>query len=142
MMHLNIDWDEILVNNFLVDRVSDRSLFELRSQKKRKSFFGKMCHDYENMLINEYIVKIQNFHADIRRYSIKNILLKYGAKENCYIMSCDEEKVKIISIEKGIEICCSYSDSMPIFLICTEKLVFFHGHYDGMRTPDFILFRK
>jgi hypothetical protein len=141
MTDLNIDWENIFVNNFLVERVRDRSLFELRSLKRRKDFFNKMCHNYLDMLICDYVLKLPSFQIDMEINAIKTILVKYGAKDNCYFMSHNEDSNdKIIAIENGLEICRSHS--MPVFLICTENLVFFHGHYDGKNTPEFILSRN
>jgi hypothetical protein len=140
MAQSGINWEEVLVNNFLTERIRDRSLFELRSQKKRKDFFSKMCHDYEDRLIRDYMIKLPSFHGNEEIITIKKILAQNGAKKNCYVMSyCERDDGKVVPIEDGIQVC--RTCLMSNFLICTEDLVFFQGEFEGSYPPRFILYR-
>ena len=135
MPQSTIDWEEVLVSNFFDEKVRERSLFELRSKKKRRNFFNKIA------LIPNYMTEIPKFHPDEEVSALIKILEKYGAKRSCYaISSSNRNDRRILSIKEGIDMI--YNNyALTDFLIFTENLAVFQCESGGYRPSRFILYR-
>lgn len=83
------EYEEMLVKGFFRKRLQDRVIFELSSEKKRISALNRLCHNYEEVLNENYMIEIPKPNSDYNK--IRNLLKSYGAQDNCYVISYNKD---------------------------------------------------
>jgi len=132
--------ENIFVETFIVKGKRERSIFELKSKKKRRDFFSKLCHRYQEIIDMRWSIKIQTPNSDST--TIYDRLLKNGAGNSCYVMSYFQEldREKLPTKEALIQ-CIGHG--MPSIIICTpNELAYFEGEQDSGPPPRFMLKKK
>jgi hypothetical protein len=132
--------ENIFVETFIVKGKRERSLIELKSKEKRRNFFNKLCHRYQDLIDMRWSIKIPVPNSDST--TIYDRLLKNGAGNNCYVMSyfqeLDQEKLPI----KEALIQC-IGRGMPSIIICTpNELAYFEAEQESGPPPRFMLIKK
>ncbi len=93
---MNYDLEKKFVENFIQKRWQDRIIYEFSKEKKRKVALSRFCHNAENYIKkNTVIYKGCNFGDIID-------LLEFKSKEECYIISWDDDGLSI-SIGKALD---------------------------------------
>jgi hypothetical protein len=84
-MEVSMDKEKevVIVNRFFSKRLKDRVVHELTSGKKRVEALNRLCHDYKNTLIPEYMFEIQSPNSDYQE--IASLLQKQGAPNECML---------------------------------------------------------
>lgn len=132
--------EEIIVKSFFNKRLQDRILFELASTKKRKDAIGRLSHNYVELLNDKYMIEIpkpNSYYVDIIK-----LLKQYGAKEECYVISYNEnidgKSLPLLEAMKN-----SVGFGMPSIISCIPgKLAYFEAEQVMGVPPRFILRRE
>jgi len=61
---MNAELEEIIIKAFFEKRVRERILFELASSKKRLDALGRLCHNYNTNLREQYMYEIPKPNSD------------------------------------------------------------------------------
>lgn len=83
------EYEEMLVKDFFRKRLQDRIIFELSSEEKRTSALNRLCHNYEEVLDENYMIEIPKPNSDYNK--ILKLLKSYGARDNCYVISYNKD---------------------------------------------------
>lgn len=128
------------VKTFILKNKRERSIYELKSKKKRRDFFSKLCHRYNEIIDPRFMIKIEPPNSS--SMDIFQVLRKEGAGENSYLMSfLDELDGKKMSLSEALENCVGIG--MPSIVICTpEKLAYFEAEQEAGSPPRFLLKMK
>ena len=131
------EYEEMLVKNFFNKRIQNRIIFELNSEKKRRSALDRLCHNYGEVFIEKYIIEIPKQNSDYNE--ILNILKYYGAKENCYVISYNKEiDGQYMLLPPVLEKAVGYG--MPSIISCLpNKLLYFESEQIYGSPARFIL---
>jgi hypothetical protein len=131
------EYEEMIVKNFFTKRIQNRIIFELNSERKRRSALDRLCHNYGEVLIEKYIIEIPKPNSDYSE--ILDILKSYGAKENCYAISYNKEidgQYMLLSTALGKAV----GYGMPSIISCIpDKLLYFESEQIYGSPARFIL---
>lgn len=128
------------VESFVLKNKRERSIFELNSKKKRKNFFSKLCHRYNDIIDNRFMTELS---APNSNYSeIYRLLMEEGAGRDCYLISYFEElDGKRIPLAQALKNC--VGGGMPSIVICDPgKLAYFEAEQQAGPPPRFLLKKK
>lgn len=134
---MNKEYEEMVLKNFFNSRIQDRIIYELSSEKKRKNALNRLCHNYRDVLIQDYMIKIPKPNSDYN--VIANLLIAYGAKDNCYVISYNNEidgqyLPLILALKKVV------GYGMPSIISCLpNKLLYFESEQEYGSPARFIL---
>jgi hypothetical protein len=139
-MKIEKDIEKIFVETFVVKNKRDRSLFELNSKKKRKDFFSKLCHRYDQIIDSRYTTKLPSPNSSSEH--IHQILKKYGAGKDCYLLSYFKDlDRKTMLLSEALEQ--RVGRGMPNIVICNpNKLAYFEAEQEVGSPPRFIIKKK
>ncbi len=128
------------VKTFVLRKKRERSIYELKSKKKRKDFFSNLCHRYNEVIDSRFMTKIETPNSSSS--DICQILRKEGAGKNCYLLSYFEElDGRRMPLSQALDDCVGIG--MPSIVICSpEKLAYFEAEQEAGPPPRFILKKK
>jgi hypothetical protein len=98
---------------------------------------NRLCHNYGHVLIQDYMIKIPKPNSDYNE--IANLLKSYGAKDNCYVISYNNEidgqyLPLILALKKAV------GYGMPSIISCLpNKLLYFESEQEYGSPARFIL---
>ncbi|SMQ77914.1 hypothetical protein SAMN05444673_3139 [Bacillus sp. OV166] len=129
-----------IVKMFFSKRIQDRVIFELSSKKKRIEALSRLCHNYENTLVPDYMVEIPSPNSDYQE--IASLLKKQGARNECYVISWDQETDgRHLPLNEALKKVVGYG--MPSIVSCVEgKIAYFEAEQEVGSPPRFILKRE
>jgi hypothetical protein len=132
--------EAVIVNRFFSKRLKGRVVHELTSGKKRVEALNRLCHDYKNTLIPEYMFEIQSPNSDYQE--IASLLKKQGAPNECYVISWNEEvDGKHLPLNEALKKVVGFG--MPSIVSCIEgKLAYFEAEQESGSPPRFIIKRE
>lgn len=130
--------EKMIIKNFFVKGYHERVIFELNSKKKRLDAFHRLCHNYENVLVNTYMEEYDGSNY----LEIYRILKSYGAKDSCYVMSYNSLiDGRYMELEEALEVAVGFG--MPSLIVCDpNKLVYFEAEQVQGAPPRYILRRS
>ena len=139
-MKIEKDIEKIFIETFVVKNKRDRSLFELNSKKKRRDFFSKLSHRYDEIIDLRYTTKIPSPNSSSEY--IHQILKKHGAGKDCYLLSYfNELDRKMMLLSEALEQC--VGRGMSSIVICIpNKLAYFEAEQEVGPPPRFIIKMK
>lgn len=136
----DVDIERQFVKNFVIQRLQDRSLFELTSERKRDRFFSRLGYSQELVLKQKFVTKVPHLRAEQEKSEIMQMLKTRGAGTHCYrITDSGEMSGERCHIEEGIDRCVF---SRLTILICTDTLAFLQTERTSGSPPRFILKAK
>jgi hypothetical protein len=132
--------EAVIVNRFFSKRLKDRVVYELTSGKKRVEALNRLCHDYKNTLIPEYMFEIHSPNSDY--HEIASLLKKQGAPNECYVISWNEEvDGKHLPLNEALKKVVGFG--MSSIVSCIEgKLAYFEAEQESGSPPRFIIKRE
>lgn len=128
------------VQTFVLKNKRERSIYELHSKKKRREFFHKLCHDYNEIIDSRFMRKLDPPNSNSN--DIRQILQKEGAGKSCYVLSHFEEIDGIrMPLSEALDNC--VGGGMPSIVICSpKKLAYFEAEQEVGPPHRFILRMK
>jgi len=136
----DVDIERQFVKTFVIQRLQDRSLFELTSERKRERFFSRLAHSQELVLKQKFVITVPHLRAEQEKSEITRMLKTRGAGTYCYkITDSGELSGERCCIEEGIDRCVF---SRMTILICTDTLAFLQTERTSGSPPRFILKAK
>jgi len=131
--------EEQFVNIFVQTNRRVRCLFELGSPKRRRDFLNRLCHDYETVFDERYLVELAKPNSDVE--ALEKILTPNGAGKICRVISfCEELDGKEMNLSEALRLSIGYG--FPSVLICTPSLAYFEAEQLQGPPPRFILRKK
>lgn len=136
---MNKEYEEIIVRSFFEKRIQNRIIFELLSTKKRKDALSRLCHNYKDVLCEKYMMELPKPNSN--HIDIEGLLKKYGANDNCYVISwhneIDGQCLPLIdALEQVVGL------GMPSLVFCVpDRLLYFEGEQCQSTPPRYILKR-
>jgi hypothetical protein len=129
-----------IVKRFFSKRIQDRVIFELSSKKKRMEALSRLCHNYENTLVPEYMVEIPSPNSDYQ--GIVSLLKKLGASNECYVISWDPETDgRHLPLNEALKKIVGYG--MPSIVSCVEgEIAYFEAEQEVGSPPRYLLKRE
>ena len=129
--------EELFVQKFVLQDRRERSLFELRSLKKRRKFFDKI---YDKSILDErnIIVLGDEFKSKFQSTMLLKLLTDQKIKEKCYLMSAVTELDRVyVSVNDGVDrfLQCYFGT----VLVCGENLALVHGEKANAHSPFWLL---
>ncbi len=139
-MNMEKATEKEFVEAFVLKKKRERSIFELNSKKKRREFFSKLCHRYDNIIDSRYMTKLKAPNSNSK--DIYQILMKEGAGKNCYMLSYFEDlDGKTMPLTEALDNC--VGRGMPSVVICDPgKLAYFEAEQETGSPPRFLLKMK
>ena len=128
--------EEEFVRAFVIKERRERTLFELASKKKRGNFFSKLCHNFDEILDERFMVGVQVSVSD----EALTLLKSYGAPSGCYVMSYgDPDGQNLLLCDALHE---AVGMGMPSIVICISgRLAYFEAEQVYGSPPRFLLKR-
>jgi tetratricopeptide (TPR) repeat protein len=132
--------EEILIKAFFKKRVHERVLFALSSPKRRLDALSRLCHDFDKMLEEQYMVAIPKPNSDVTK--IANLLKQQGTADTCYVVSWNKEvDGKQLRLFDALERVVGFG--MPSIISCVPgRLAYFEGEQEFGSPPRYILRRS
>lgn len=136
-MKKNNSTETQFVETFVLKNKRERSIFELRSKRKRINFFNKLCHRYDEIFDARLMAAIPPPNSDSD--AIYRLLVNEGAGRDCYLMSHYEElDGKTMLLAEALHSCVGCG--MPSVVICDPiQLAYFEAEQEVGPPPRFIL---
>lgn len=126
--------EEEFVRAFVIKERRERTLFELTSKKKRRDFFGRLCHNFDQILDTRFM---ESVHASVCDETLR-LLEPNDAPDQCYVMSygkLDGQKLILRDALRGV-----VGMGMPSIVVCIPgKLAYFEAEQEKGPPPRFIL---
>lgn len=134
----DVDIERQFVKTFVIQRLQDRSLFKLTSERKRGRFFSRLAHSQALVLKQKFVTKVPHLRAEQEKSEIMRLLKIRGAGTHCYRItdSSGERSGERCYVEEGIDQCVF---SLVTILICTDTLAFLQTERTSGSPPRFIL---
>jgi hypothetical protein len=128
------------VNTFVLKIKRERSIFELNSMKKRRDFFSKLCHTYNQIIDSRFMTKIDTPNSNPK--GILQMLINEGAGVDCYLLSYfDNLDRRRMPLSEALDKCVGIG--MPSIVICNpEKLAYFEAEQEAGSPPRYLLKMK
>ena len=136
---MNKKYEELIVKNFVIKRIQYRMNYELTSVKKRTDALSRLCHNYDIVFIKEYMVELSKPNSEY--IDIVNTLKSYGAKDNCYSISFNEDiDGQYLPLKFALEKAVGFR--MPSIISCIpNKLIYFESEQCYGFPARFILIK-
>ncbi len=131
------EYEEMLVKGFFKKRLQDRIIFELGSEKKRTSALNRLCHNYEEVLNENYTTEIPKPNSDYNK--ILKLLKSYGAQDNCYVISYNKDiDGQFLLLSSALQKVVGFG--MPSIVSCLpNKLLYFESEQIYGSPKRFVL---
>lgn len=136
---MNTKIEEEFVHLFCSSKVRDRLLFELGSKSKRRNALSRFSHNYNNVLINEYMIEITQPNSDV--HEIFKLMKEHNATDEVYCISFNPEiDGKSLPLIEALQVAVGYG--LPSIIICGERLGYFESEQELGPPKRFILKRS
>jgi hypothetical protein len=131
------EYEESLVKGFFKKKMQDRIIFELSSEKKRRNALDRLCHNFEKILNENYIIEIPKPNSDYNK--ILNLLESHGANDNCYVISYNKDiDGQFLLLSSALQKVVGFG--MPSIVSCLpDKLLYFESEQVYGSPKRFIL---
>ena len=127
------------VNAFVVPDRVERSLFELRTKKKRRDFFSKIAHSYRYMFRPEVMAVVGSRVRS--KTNLEATLAQLGAPRVCYVLSYIEAiDQQVVPLAQAI----SWLDEhgMPLIIVCGPELALFKAEQETGDADVVLLYKN
>ena len=124
-MDFNIEIE--FVKNYIKKDFQDRLIFELQSKKQREKAKSRFSH-FSIAILNDSFKSCNTLQIQ------ELVLEKYDVKEECYIISDDENDGKTLFLHDAVSLC---KNSYAAMILISKKFVLVKEEVE--RTPIFYL---
>jgi hypothetical protein len=123
------------VRTFLQKRIQDRVIFELASDKKRKTAIYRFCHTAEE-IVKPQLIRHKSKKMDSRE--IMRIAGELSAEQTCYLISSNEEiDGQRTTIAEALSCCLGYG--MPSIIVIGEKVAIIETEQENGAACKYVL---
>ncbi|WP_066020162.1 MULTISPECIES: hypothetical protein [Clostridium] len=124
-----------IVRAFFNKHCQERISYELASKNKRYNAIGRLCHDFQEVLKLNYMIKIECL-------DYKDVLKEmkyYGALKTCYVISYNKiVDGMCVKLDEALKNVVGYG--MPSLVVCVpNKLAYFESEQLEGAPPRYIL---
>jgi hypothetical protein len=133
------EMEELIVKSFFEKHVQERVFHELLTPKKRNHALNRLCHEYQKILNEKYMIEIPPPNSDPQ--GIYELLIKNGAEKKCYSLSYNGKiDGKELPLREALEQAVGYG--FPSIISCIPgKLAYFEAEQGFGAPPRYILKR-
>lgn len=125
------------VDSFFLPERTDRARGELGKPARRRSFFSKLCHSYDQYIDSKYYRSVQGFDWEATRKIARNQFL-FELDINQWFVMAYEEKIDrtFVSVDEARYI--HNTQRMPVIYISAYRYAYFQAEFEK-KLPKFLL---
>ena len=134
------DQETTFIHSLIQRGRRERAQCELLSEKKRRQFINRLCHDYDKVLDDRCLLPISRPNSDCG--TIRELLKRDGASDTCYAISAtDGLDGKTLPLSAALEKAVGFGQP-TILLRIPGKLAYFEAEQTAGPSPRYLLSKR
>ena len=132
--------EERFIQRFVMKRFRERASLELRSAKKRREFFSRLCHGYARYLIPSCLHAIDQAGSTEENLYALAVAVCPDRGQICYTMGYDNDSTRGVFLEYAQSIALYFESSMALMTMLSPDIALFQAEADFCKPHRFFLY--